>query len=180
MKSSCIPFLASILLIACGDPCLPTVFADTSIIAADEDCVPDGTSTSTGDDTGASESATSGADECNADIDCPEGQVCDLSVVDHVCLPTPPQNPLTCVAVPEAGKFWGPCLNGTCVEGACEESAGTSICVPGCTEDPCNLGVCFPGVCNDKWQCIAPCDGPEDCAPGMVCNDAGHCAWAGE
>lgn len=158
MKSSCIPFLASILLIACGDPCLPTVFADTSVIAADEDCVPDST---TGDDA-STDGASSG--------------VSVTSTTDEST--GAGQNPLTCVAVPEAGRFWGPCLNGACIEGACEAANGTSICVPGCTEDPCNIGVCFPGVCDHKWQCVAPCDGPEDCAPGMVCNGIGHCAWA--
>lgn len=159
-------FLAPSLLLtiasACGDPCLPTVFADTSVIAADEDCVPDGT-TGNGAST---DGASSGVSVTSTTADESTGAV--------------EPNPLTCIAVPKAGKFWGPCINGTCVEGACEESAGTSICVPGCTEDPCNIGVCFPGVCDHKWQCVGPCDGPEDCAPGMVCNDLGHCAWAGE
>jgi hypothetical protein len=164
-------FLAPSLLLtiasACGDPCLPTVLADTSVIAADEDCVPDGT---TGE----------GASTDGASTDGASSGVSVTSTTADESTGAPAPNPLTCVSVPEAGKFWGPCLNGTCVEGACEESAGTSICVPGCTEDPCNIRVCFPGVCNDKWQCVGPCDGPEDCAPGMVCNDLGHCAWAGE
>lgn len=147
-----------LLAAACGDPCLPTVLADTSVIAADADCVETDT-TGIAETDNASSSVGSSSDGSSSSGN------------------DAPLNPLTCVAVPEAGKFWGPCIAGTCNEGACELSGDTSICVPGCTEDPCNIGVCFPGTCNDKWQCIAPCDGPEDCAPGMVCNDLKHCAW---
>jgi len=150
---------------ACGDPCLPTFLADTSFVAPAEECVDEAsTSTTAEDDT---DSASSDAITSTTD---------EASTTTGGNDPNP--NPLTCVAAPKPGEFWGPCISGeTCFEGACEADAASSVCVPGCTEDPCNIGVCFPGVCNDASQCVAPCDDASDCAPGMACNSLGHCAW---
>lgn len=159
-RHAIIPVLSTIL-VACGDPCLPHAFGDTSVIAADTDCVHVDT-TGIADTNGASSSVTM-ANSSGDDSGDSSGEA--------------PPNPITCVAVPEAGKFWGPCIAGACSEGACELSGGTSICVPGCTEDLCNIGVCLNGTCDDEWKCVGPCTGAEDCAPGMACNDLGHCAW---
>lgn len=139
--------------LACGgDPCLPTILADTSIIPAEEMCDDGSTSTTTGD------SST--------------GDMC----------PVPPIDALICAAVPSAGEMWGPCAEGlSCAPGStCIVGTAGNVCAPACDDCGCpNLG-CFGGTCNAENGCAPACIAVGDpCpAPGMQCApDAGACVW---
>ena len=139
--------------LACGgDPCLPTILADTSIIPAEEMCDDGSTSTTTGD------SST--------------GDMC----------PVPPIDALICAAVPSAGEMWGPCAEDpSCMLGfTCIVGAAGNVCAPACDDCGCpNLG-CFGGTCSAENACVPACVAVGDpCpVPGMQCApDVGACVW---
>ncbi len=154
--------LASMLAlatIACGgDPCLPTINADTSILPPAEECYGGDDETSTGN-SGESSSETS--------ID-------------------PTGGPAVCDAMP--GVAWGPCPLGECEEGSfCLALDDASMCMPHCTDlicktdDPCKSIVAQPVSCNANgatFMCGHECDALTECGDGQVCNQAVNlCMW---
>lgn len=156
LKTTITPIaILALALAACGgDPCLPTILADTSIIPAEEVC--DGGSTSTNTTTG----------------DSSTGDLC----------PVPPIDALICAAVPSAGEMWGPCAEGlSCAPGStCIVGTAGNVCAPACDDCGCpNLG-CFGGTCSAENACVPACVAVGDpCpVPGMQCApDVGACVW---
>ena len=138
---------------ACGgDPCIPTIIADTSIIAAADDCI--------------SEDNTPG-DESSS------GSMCPMPVeVD-----TP-----TCATSPQAGEAWGRCfVTMDCNDGLdCRVTGAGGVCVPPCGECGCPADFgCFGGVCEATDACVPQCEAGDVCpGVGMHCDSiAGICIY---
>lgn len=138
---------------ACGgDPCIPTIIADTSIIAAADDCI--------------SEDSTPG-DESSS------GSMCPMPV--EVDAPT-------CVTSPQAGEAWGRCfVTMDCNDGLdCRVTGAGGVCVPPCGECGCPADFgCFGGVCEATDACVPQCEAGDVCpGVGMHCDSiAGICIY---
>lgn len=146
----------------CGDPCLPTLNADTVIVAANDICfiTTDKASGSTGGTTADITSGTGDTSSTTAD---------PVSPLD----PKPDALPV-CIAIPGAGEAWGPCIDGQCAEGlSCKVSAMGDVCLGACdVPGPCNTDKCLGGTCDmDIGACVAPCEAVGDPCPlpGMQC-----------
>ena len=146
--------LACIAITACGDPCLPTINADTLIIPPADDCKAD----TSGDVSSSGASSSGGA-----------------------CEPPPVQaDAPTCASVPQPGNLWGPCIEGACNEGFCRETGMGSLCMATCDGCGCEVFDCFGGTCLDDGECAPHCDvATAQCpAPGMLCDtDAQLCVY---
>lgn len=131
-------------LTACGDPCLPTVLADTSIIPAADECdIPNDS------DSGSGSSSTTTADP--------------VTPLDPKPGPLP-----VCIAIPGAGEEWGPCVEGQCDDGLlCKVSGMGDVCLAACdVPGPCNTDLCAGATCDmDLGACIAPCKAVGDPCP---------------
>lgn len=171
-----LPLLAS-LTVACGDPCLPTIHADTLIAGVDDICWIT-TDAETDDDSG---SDVTGGGPCSVASPCAKYDMC----VDGVCVPIPPV-----IACPDVeGVMWGACdVTGGCVDGStCLFGDGGWVCVPDCDDanacgpdqcDPANAGlpICLP----DEHLCAFECVTSTDCHAGQVCGQVGGlsvCLW---
>jgi len=151
--------MLALSVVGCGEPCLPTILADTSIIPAEQVC--DG---STGN--GTSTTSITGA----------------MNATDDMC-PVPPIDAFVCPAVPEVGTMWGPCAEDlSCAPGSmCIISPNIgNVCAPQCDDCGCpNLG-CFGGTCNADNACAPTCVAVGDPCPVPVMQcapDAGACVW---
>lgn len=171
MKNTTTIILLSIFtaaLGACGgDECLPTINADTLILGADPICVTTD-ELSTGD--GSSGDASTGSSSGEAVT---SGGACE----------PPADDGLICGAVPEAGKMWGPCAEGSVCLGdaVCMIGDKGDVCIPACDDCGCPNDGCFGGTCT-LGACLPACVAVGDpCpAPGMVCDFmAGACVWPG-
>ena len=149
---------------ACGDPCMPTLTADTLIAPVFIDCEAD---TSTGSGTGDASTAADITGDTSSDT--------SSTTADPVTPIDPKPDPLpVCIAIPVAGEEWGPCIDGQCAEGlSCKVSGKGDVCIAACdVPGPCNTAKCLGGTCDmDLGACVAPCKAVGDPCPlpGMQC-----------
>lgn len=150
--------VASLFTSGCGDPCLPTIGADTIIIPAEEQC--GGADSTSIDPTG---DASTGAMDS------------DSATTGPVCEPPPfPVDAPTCISIPNAGEPWGPCFAvGTCNDGVfCRQTAVGSLCQAECDDCGCESFKCLGGTCLADGECSPQCEAVGDpCpVPTMVCD----------
>ena len=144
----------TLALPACGDPCMPTVLADTEIIPAEDACLPD--SESGGTTTGETcepvpvvdapvciaEPGVGGMWGPCGDNACGDGMLCATFGEARLCAPL----------CDECGCPG----DGICLGGACSaEGAAPSMCLPMCaTADDCPFDgmACNSGVCSYSPQ----------------------------
>lgn len=141
------------MVAACGDPCLPTINADTLVEPAEEACL---MSTGAGSTSGtsAADSTATGAVEC------------------------PGFGSVACGTVPSNGDAWGPCLEGACApgQGECLATGLGDICVPACGDCGCPdfEATCDNGTCTVDAApvCVPGCVAVGDPCPlpGMTCD----------
>jgi hypothetical protein len=167
----------SFLLPACGDPCMPTVTADT-LLATAEQC-PRGDPTS----------GTTAQPACGNNNDCPAGHQCDGGVTEAApeCTPiecvddlgcSPGEFCYTSSCIPKRA-LGEPCPTGApaCLSGACGTVAGEPACVDGCEFRECREGGESDGALCDTTQdgqCEEPCSwyrvpGFTACSQGFLC-----------
>ena len=135
---------------ACGDPCLPTISADTLIKPAAEECF---------------ENGSSSAAETTGD--------------PVTCEPAEDFAGFVCVATPQPGEAWGPCLDdNTCTDGFCRSTGIGDICLSACTDCGCDNFKCTGGTCEANGACVPSCDSETACLNGTVCDVAeGLCVY---
>lgn len=152
------------ILAGCGEPCgLPNV--RPGIVLAAEECpIGEESSSSEADSSssGASASETTGGEASSTG----ETPTAESTGDDTGMLPT-------CIAVPGAGEFWGPCFVGaTCTEGICHDGGGGNVCLASCEDGQCEPFKCFGGFCTSDDRCVPKCSTSDDCPiDGTFCLD---------
>lgn len=150
--------------VACGDPCMPTITADTLIAPALIDCEAD---MSTG---------SGGTSDASTAVDTTGSGDASSTTGDPVTPIGPKPDPLpVCIAIPVAGEEWGPCVNGECAAGLfCKVSGMGDVCLAACdVPGPCSAEKCLGGTCDmDIGACAPPCEAVGDPCPlpGMQCD----------